>query len=109
MPCDRIQGRGPNGQRVDMWICSRGARGKRCYVTGCTNRATHLCDFALTGRKSGQTCDRAVCEKHAHRVQEIDRIEAGVMTRDTVDYCPTHFALHANGGDQPALGTEAKR
>ena len=68
-------------------VCSRKAPVKRCVTCG-TQYDIKLCDFPLTGEKSGQTCDRPVCGAHALYVEP-----------DT-DYCPAHTRLLAS---QPVL------
>lgn len=43
-----------------------------------SRRHTKLCDFALTGKKAGQTCDAPLCDRCATRVGP------------NRDYCPAH-------------------
>lgn len=82
-------------------VCSRGSRGKRCSVEGCGKPAARLCDYPLSGKKTGQTCDRALCEKHATQIGEpVIRLSADprweshrlrmASSEDTVDVCPVH-------------------
>ena len=59
-----------------------GTRRKPCSVAHCNGYAVALCDFALSGRAKGRTCDRALCEAHRARQPGKD-----------VDYCPTHAAM----------------
>lgn len=59
---------------------SQVAGGILCVVCQTTRDIT-LCDFPLTGRKAGQTCDRPVCRHHA-------------MHEDPdTDYCPAPARL----------------
>lgn len=84
MGCDTIYD--DNGNAIGI-ACSRGPKA-RCTV--CKSRpATKLCDFALSGSKAGQTCDRAMCERcaaHAGR---------------NLDYCPAHAELVKKGASSP--------
>ena len=73
MGCDRID-LGGGGFAI---ICSRGRRRPTCKA--CKDRpATRQCDWPLTGRAAGKTCDANLCERCAVHVGE-DR-----------DYCPAH-------------------
>lgn len=58
-------------------VCSRIVPAKRCVVCH-TQFNIKLCDFALSGPKAGQTCDRPVCATHAHHIDP------------DVDFCPSH-------------------
>ncbi len=71
----------PSGDTVSIFICRRGQDRPRCSVPGCGRPATKLCDFKLTGAKTGKTCDRALCKHHA--------LSVGV----DVDFCPPHYEL----------------
>ena len=77
MPCDVIKS--PEGLTVI--ACHRGPR-RVCAEPDCTYTATKLCDFPLTGAKAGKTCDRRLCERHAHE------------TGPDRHFCPLHFELH---------------
>lgn len=68
--------------------CSRGKRRKSCSVEGCRNAATKACDFPLTGRKAGKTCDRDLCASCAVKVGTHGASSA--FKGDSVDYCPPH-------------------
>lgn len=59
-------------------VCSRGVRRKRCSTNGCVGTEVALCDYPLSGRKAGKTCDRSMCARCRH-AQGPD-----------VDYCPVH-------------------
>lgn len=85
MPCEPFITRdGASG-----FICSRGSRSRaKCSVDGCTKPSTKLCDFPLTGKKAGKTCDRKLCDAHAKR-QPVTTLDPS----DTVDFCPTHDAM----------------
>lgn len=79
MGCEVIPGVG--------FACSRGQKRKTCSVHGCSGSATKLCDFPLTGKKAGQTCDRDLCEAHA------TRMPGRPLAGQTIDYCPTHATV----------------
>jgi len=79
----------PHPTPIGIFVCSRGQRREPCSVEGCGGRVVKLCDFPLVGRKSGQTCNRAMCASHAKRI--------GVTSDDSVDYCPVHAKMHADG------------
>lgn len=64
--------------------CSR-ERVRLCS-TGCGRRATKLCDFPLSGKKAGKTCDADLCERCAEHVGP-DR-----------DYCPPHARAAKEAG-----------
>ena len=62
--------------------CTRGRRTKaRCEHCG-LNPVDKLCDFPLSGRLEGKTCDRKLCRHCA------------VSVGKNKDYCPAH-ARHA--------------
>jgi hypothetical protein len=83
MPCTRIGGTGFDG-----FACSRGGRSRRrCF---CGKPAVALCDYALTGRKAGDTCDAPLCGTHAHRQ---GRHQSGEHKGDTIDYCLVHHEM----------------
>lgn len=76
MGCDEL--RDKDGHWLG-YACSRG-RTKACSV--CKVRpATKLCDWPLTGSKSGQTCDRDLCDRCAAHVGK------------DLDYCPCHAEI----------------
>ena len=76
MPCDVIKS--PEGLTVI--ACHRGPR-RVCAEPDCIYTATKLCDFPLTGAKAGKTCDRRLCERHAHE------------TEPGRDLCPIHYQM----------------
>ena len=77
MPC--IPYRSPDGSFTAI-VCTRGRRSKPCYV--CGKPSSLLCDYKLTGKKTGKTCDRPLCARCA--VSEPDG------KGDTFDLCPAH-------------------
>lgn len=77
---------------VSGFVCSRSERRKRCSVCK-ADSATLLCDFPLSGKKSGQTCDRALCRRCAVQIKGPEPqlgIAIAAVLADTVDYCPAH-------------------
>jgi hypothetical protein len=76
-------------------VCSRGQRPKMC---ACGRRSTKLCDFPLTGKAAGRTCDRPVCDAHAHRQGAH---ESGPHKGDSIDYCQAHHELALKGTVAP--------
>lgn len=78
MTCEHI--RMPDGST--MIVCSRGRRAPKCRF--CDRRAAYQCDFPLTGRSAGKTCDANICKACAVR-QPITALHG-----DTVDFCPPH-------------------
>jgi hypothetical protein len=105
MTCERF--RSEDGT-ITGFICNRSARRPKCSV--CKVRpAMKLCDFPLVGKKQGQTCSVALCEKCAVEVDVanlpeqfrlIDLVPGVVpggpgdrtmaLEPDTVDVCPAH-------------------
>jgi hypothetical protein len=71
------------GGKLQVIVCGARSRRKRCRWCGAPH--TKLCDFKLSGKKAGQTCDAPMCDRCATRMGEV----AG----DTVDYCPPHARL----------------
>lgn len=66
------------------YVCTRGSRRPApCQEVGCGQPHVALCDWPLTGRAAGRTCDRRMCARHRNEVGP-DR-----------DYCPTHFRMRA--------------
>lgn len=108
MPCEPFR----LGDGVTGIICSRGQRRTKCVVCK-TRPSTKLCDFPLSGKKAGQTCDRALCDKCAVKQGDVTRLEADrsfstpairtVASADTVDYCPTHAELSKKVEEQLTL------
>jgi hypothetical protein len=79
MPCRTVQ----TSQGIAI-VCSRGSgpAPTRCVCHRSARWATlKLCDFPLTGAKTGQTCDRVVCTVHALHLEPA------------TDYCPAHARL----------------
>ncbi len=66
------------GNRIGI-ACGRGRR-----VPACSNRCgrdgTQLCDYPLTGKQAGHTCDRRICKTCATKDGEKD-------------FCPPHAKL----------------
>jgi hypothetical protein len=105
MGCDLYYG---EDGKLKMAICSRNAKKEYCKI--CGKRATKLCDFPLSGKKEGQTCDAKLCDKCAVQVDVVplpervrtetpenfrlkDREYNPIYTTfkgDTVDVCPAH-------------------
>lgn len=84
MTCHRIGGTLPDGRTWSGFACTRGERRQLC--SSCKSRpATKLCDFPLSGKHAGKTCDRPLCSSCA--------CQAGLPN---VDYCPAH--ARAGGG-----------
>ena len=86
-----------DGKRIG-FVCSRGrAKTKACVV--CGDPSTKLCDYPLTGKRSGKTCDRPLCDKCAVTQPSIRHIDTQAVTftetppDDTFDLCPTHSRL----------------
>ena len=75
-----------NGPGFAAIVCSRTRLRPRCGIDGCRNASTKLCDFPLKGAKTGKTCDRRLCDKHAREQS------AGV------DFCPTHHEMSKGAG-----------
>lgn len=88
------------GNGVTGVVCRRGHRAKRCSVPGCGRPAERECDFALTGRASGKTCDKALCAAHAHHHGE--HVE-GEHKGDRIDYCPGHHEVALKRAEQREL------
>lgn len=97
MPCSKYPL--PNGGVAI--ICHGRGRSKRCSVEGCTFSGVKLCDYPLAGAKTGKTCDRPLCTKHATQIgAEVIRLSADPRwdshpirmqaSEDTVDMCPVH-------------------
>jgi len=78
MGCDKFDLGG-----ATLIVCSRGQRQRRCSTAGCQNRASLLCDFAVTRKGKAGTCDRPVCKPCAKNVGP-DR-----------DYCAAHARVEA--------------
>ena len=99
MTCTRIH----MGDGITAIVCTRGQRRARCAV--CKRaEATKLCDFPLSGRKAGKTCDRKLCDACA-AVQPVAVLPTpGSTVDDTIDYCPAHHRL----ASKPAAKPEAK-
>lgn len=74
MTCRRIG----LGSGITAIACTRGERPQRCKECGA--RASRLCDYPLTGRKAGKTCDANLCDRCAVNVG-ADRDYCGVHGR----------------------------
>lgn len=104
MPC--VPFRSADGKTYG-FVCTRG-RTKREVCEVCGKPASKLCDFPLSGKKAGQTCDRKLCLSCATEVDVSrlpERFDIGkhhgvipggpadrvvLMEGDTVDVCPAH-------------------
>jgi hypothetical protein len=86
MPCDVLY---MGGKRVGI-VCTRGRtrKAKPCVV--CGNPSTKLCDFALTGKRAGKTCNRPLCDKCATVVPNVSHLNPTAAPNDTFDLCPAH-------------------
>lgn len=67
------------GPGVTVITCGRRER-QTCQTPGCNGTMVALCDFPLSGKSMGKTCDRKLCAK-CPRPQAPD-----------VDYCGAHDA-----------------
>ncbi len=56
-----MNGSPKRGDAVSVFVCGRSRSRPACSTTGCSGQARVVCDFALGGRKLGQTCDRPLC------------------------------------------------
>jgi len=66
--------------------CTRGRR-RTTFCAQCqTNSATKLCDFPLSGKKAGQTCDRPLC------------VHCAVSVGKDKDYCAVHHRFAKKNG-----------
>ncbi len=65
---------------ITVIVCRRGVRRKAapCSIHSCTKPHTRLCDFRLTGRKEGKTCDAKLCD------------DCAMPAGPGLDYCPPH-------------------
>ena len=73
-------------------VCGRGTRQKRC--THCGRPSDKLCDFPLSGKLAGKTCDRPICQKCAMHVDP------------DLDYCRPHAEMIERDG-MPAAEKQA--
>jgi hypothetical protein len=77
MPCDKVD----LGDGAFAIACSRGGRTPPCATPGCGGRGQFLCDYPLAGKRTGKTCDRAMCARC--------RVSMGPER----DFCASHVAL----------------
>ncbi len=80
--------------RLVMFVCGKGVKDHPCETVGCSNEHKKLCDFPLGGKKTGQTCDKKMCNKHANRFNVDDlpeEIRVRVQKHDTFDLCDAHL------------------
>jgi hypothetical protein len=68
------------GHGVTMILCGRRDR-ETCQTPGCNGTMVALCDFALSGKSEGKTCDRKLCAK-CRRLQGPN-----------VDFCAAHDTM----------------
>lgn len=91
MTCEFIEHTAPDGSPVCVIVCSRGRRRSPCSHCG-RHAADLLCDYPLTGKKAGKTCDRKLCRKCAVHLGGLD-------------FCPPHSTIAlrvaAELGDRP--------
>jgi len=71
-----------NNRNFKGFICSRASSSKRCVE--CNGRASLLCDYPLSGEKTGQTCDRNLCGRCTHK-------------HEGKDFCYAHSKLKESG------------
>jgi len=50
---------------VSVFVCGVKKDKGKCSSPGCGLETSHVCSFALGGKKKGTTCGRFVCETHA--------------------------------------------
>lgn len=62
MPCTKISG----DDGAIIFVCTRSPISK----CGCGKKAVFLCSYKLKGSKTGQTCDKKLCQKCAVVVGE---------------------------------------
>lgn len=81
-------------------VCSRGRSRKKCKH--CKHRrATKLCDYPLSGKHYGKTCDFDLCDSCAVK-QANQGPFPGTLVGDTIDLCPAHARLvKAHGWPKP--------
>lgn len=77
MPC--IPFKSDDGKIVGI-VCTRGQRRKACCV--CGKPSSKLCDFELTGKAAGRTCDRPLCIRCSKSQPD--------GKGDTIDICNIH-------------------
>ena len=56
-----------------------------CLTNGCTARAITTCQYPLSGRRTGEICDRPICQRCSIKV-------------DGKHYCPSHARLAGKEG-----------
>jgi hypothetical protein len=66
--------------KVTVIMCSRGQRKRKCVSCG-RFKATQLCDWKLSGKKAGKTCDRPLCP------------QCSVVPAPNKDLCPAHAKM----------------
>lgn len=50
---------------MTVFVCGRRAPAAKCTASGCREALrTTACQFELTGHKTGQKCERAICREH---------------------------------------------
>lgn len=76
MTCKRIT----RGGKTVGFACSRGNRQPRtsCCVEGCEAVGAYLCDYPIESSTGLQTCDAAMCRRHAK------------LVKHATHYCPEH-------------------
>jgi hypothetical protein len=89
---DIIKARGPNGEQVTFFICSRGNRRRAPPCCSCQKPSTLLCDYPLQGKAQGRTCSRPLCDACTVRgaATHLGALGSGHREIDTFDLCPTH-------------------
>ena len=72
--------------RVSAIVCSRKHKPAKCAECGCT--ATRMCDWKLTGRKAGKTCDRLLCKGCA-----VEPVMPDGSSAEDKHLCPAHARI----------------
>ena len=75
------------------FICGPKPRRRNCKF--CSRYADLECDFPLTGKKAGQTCDAPICSRCTTRT-------------DGKDFCPPHQRYYEAQQKQGVLALEAE-
>lgn len=72
------------------WTCTRGSRTPPAPCSVCSKHPhTKLCDYALTGKRAGSTCDRKLCDACA------------VSLGSDRDHCPAHARITSMSRGMP--------
>lgn len=80
------------------FICGPKPRRRNCKF--CSRYADLECDFPLTGKKAGQTCEAPMCVRCSTTVRG--------PKGEQLDYCPPHERYRAKVEEQLILALEAE-